>query len=156
MHRGNEMPLEDRKAAAARCRRRRSPPAGAEPRPADRSRGSAAGNSDNTTATAFPRRCVRGAVLTLMLALASSLLHLPALATPDMNKVVREVFAAGETGFDPAAVHDLYSLTLVQAIFETLYTYDYLARPARIVPLAAAALPAVEDDGRTWTIRLRA
>jgi oligopeptide transport system substrate-binding protein len=154
MQRGIETPLEDRKAAAARCRLRRSAPA-AEPQPADRVRTSAAGNSDSTTATAFPRRRARGAVLTLMLALASSLLPLPVLATPDMNKVVREAFAAGETGFDPAAVHDLYSLTLVQAIFETLYTYDYLARPARIVPLTAEALPAIEDDGRTWTIRLR-
>jgi ABC-type transport system substrate-binding protein len=154
MQRGIETPLELCKAAAARCRLRRSAPA-AEPRPAEQARGSAAGNSDSAAATAFPPRCVRGAVLTLMLALASSLLPLPALATPDMNKVVREAFAAGETGFDPAAVHDLYSLTLVQAIFETLYTYDYLARPARIVPLAAEALPAIEDDGRTWTIRLR-
>ncbi len=73
-----------------------------------------------------------------------------------MNKVVREAFAAAESGFDPVAVHDLYSLTLVQAIFETLYTYDYLARPARIVPLTARALPEITDDGRTWTIRLRA
>ena len=38
----------------------------------------------------------------------------PALAAPDMNKVVREVFPVAETGFDPAAVHDLYSGTLIQ------------------------------------------
>jgi ABC-type transport system substrate-binding protein len=79
----------------------------------------------------------------------------PAGAAADMAKVIRDVFPVAETGFDPAAVHDLYSGTIVQAIFETLYTYDYLAQPAKIVPLTAEALPTVTDDGRTWTIRLR-
>jgi ABC-type oligopeptide transport system substrate-binding subunit len=45
----------------------------------------------------------------------------------DMNKVIRHVFPVAETGFDPQAVHDLYSGTVVQAVFETLLTYDYLA-----------------------------
>ena len=45
---------------------------------------------------------VRCATLAATLAVAS-----PALAAPDMNKVVREVFPVAETGFDPAAVHDL-------------------------------------------------
>ena len=54
----------------------------------------------------------------------------PALRTPPiMNKVIRHVFPAAETGFDPAGVHDLYSATIEQAMFETLLTYDYLARP---------------------------
>jgi ABC-type transport system substrate-binding protein len=76
-------------------------------------------------------------------------------AAADPDKVIRDVFPVAETGFDPAAVHDLYSGTIVQAIFETLYTYDYLAQPAKIVPLTAEALPQVTDNGRTWTIRLR-
>jgi ABC-type transport system substrate-binding protein len=79
----------------------------------------------------------------------------PAAAAPDMNKVVREVFPVAETGFDPAAVHDLYSGTVIQGIFETLYTYDYLARPAKVVPLLADGMPQVADEGRTWTVRLR-
>ena len=79
----------------------------------------------------------------------------PALAAPDMNKVVREVFPVAETGFDPAAVHDLYSGTLIQGIFETLYTYDYLARPSKVVPLAADGMPQVTDNGRTWTVKLK-
>ncbi len=72
-----------------------------------------------------------------------------------MNKVVRDVFPVAETGFDPAAVHDLYSATIIQAIFETLYTYDYLARPAKIVPLTAEALPQITDGGKTYTIKLK-
>ncbi len=45
---------------------------------------------------------LRPATLAAALAVA-----VPALAAPDMNKVVREVFPVAETGFDPAAVHDL-------------------------------------------------
>jgi ABC-type transport system substrate-binding protein len=88
------------------------------------------------------------------LALAATLAS-PALAAPDMGKVIREVFPVAETGFDPAAVHDLYSGTIVQGIFETLYTYDYLARPAKVVPLTADGMPQVADGGKTWTVKLK-
>ncbi|HMG58827.1 MAG TPA: ABC transporter substrate-binding protein [Burkholderiales bacterium] len=73
----------------------------------------------------------------------------------DMTKVIRHVFPVAETGFDPAAAHDLYSGTIEQAIFETLLTYDYLARPAKVVPLAAEAMPTVTDNGKTYTIKVR-
>ena len=73
----------------------------------------------------------------------------------DMNKVIRDVFPAAETGFDPAAANDLYSGTIIQAIFDTLYTYDYLARPSKIVPLAAESLPQITDSGKTYTIKLK-
>ena len=72
-----------------------------------------------------------------------------------MNKVVRHVFPAAEEGFDPQAAHDLYSGSIEQAIFETLLTYDYMARPSKLVPLTAEALPEITDDGKTYTIRLR-
>ncbi len=35
------------------------------------------------------------------------------------------------------------------------YTYDYLARPSKLVPLTAEALPQITDNGKTYTIRLR-
>ncbi len=73
----------------------------------------------------------------------------------DMNKVVRQVFPVAETGFDPQGIHDLYSGTVVQAIFETLLTYDYLARPAKLVPLTAEAMPQVSDNGKTYVFKLR-
>jgi ABC-type transport system substrate-binding protein len=79
----------------------------------------------------------------------------PPAPAADMNKVIRHVFPAAESGFDPAAAHDLYSGTVEQAIFDTLLSYDYLARPATLVPLAAEAMPQVSDDGRTYTIRIR-
>lgn len=73
----------------------------------------------------------------------------------DPHKVVRYVFPAAETGFDPAAINDLYSSAVIQSIFEMLYTYDYLARPVKLVPLTAEALPEVSDGGKTYTIRLK-
>ena len=73
----------------------------------------------------------------------------------DMNKVIRDVFPAGESGFDPAAGDSLYSVTIIQAIFDTLYTYDYLARPSKLVPLAAESLPQITDSGKTYTIKLK-
>src|SRR6516164_9906859 len=76
-------------------------------------------------------------------------------AGADMSKVVRHVFPAAETGFDPAYAQDLYSGTVEQAIFETLLTYDYLARPAKLVPLAAETLPVVTDGGKTYTLKVR-
>jgi ABC-type transport system substrate-binding protein len=80
-------------------------------------------------------------------------------ATPasaaDMNKVIRHVFPVAETGFDPQAITDLYSGTVVQAVFETLLTYDYLARPSKLVPMAAEALPQITDNGKTYTFKIR-
>ena len=40
-------------------------------------------------------------------------------------------------------------------IFETLLTYDYLARPSKLVPLTAEALPQITDNGQTYTIKIR-
>src|SRR3954451_1417645 len=79
----------------------------------------------------------------------------PSIGAADMNKVVRHVFPAAETGFDPQGIDDLYSGTVVQAIFETLLTYDYLARPSKLVPQTAEALPQITDNGKTYLIKLK-
>ena len=52
----------------------------------------------------------------------------------DPAKILRITFQAAETGFDPVKVSDYYSGTVIEAIFEPLLTYDYLARPAKLVP----------------------
>ena len=71
----------------------------------------------------------------------------------DPAKVLRVMFPIAETGFDPQATSDLYSGHIERAIFDPLFSYDYLARPYRLVPNTAAALPAVSADGRTWRSR---
>ena len=73
----------------------------------------------------------------------------------DPAKTLRVAFPVAETGFDPQATSDLYSNHVERAIFDTLYVFDYLARPYRLVPSAAVAMPEVSDGGRTWTIRVR-
>ncbi len=95
----------------------------------------------------------------LSFVLSVALVTLVAVSQPllaaDPNKVIRHAFPAAETGFDPAGAQDLYSGQIEQAIFETLLSYDYLARPAKLVPLTAEAMPQVTDDGKTYTLKIR-
>ncbi len=72
-----------------------------------------------------------------------------------MSKTLHVAFPVAETGFDPQAVSDLYSYAVIGAIFDSLYVYDYFARPVRMVPNTAAALPEVTDEGRTYTIKVK-
>ena len=44
---------------------------------------------------------------------------------------------------------------VAEAKFDILLTYDYLARPARLVPGAAESLPDVKDDGKTYIFHVR-
>lgn len=74
---------------------------------------------------------------------------------PDPNKVMRYQFPAAETGFDPAQVSDTYSSTVLELVFDSLLTYDYLARPAKLVPRAAAALPEMSEAGKVYTFKLK-
>ena len=100
-----------------------------------------------TTAFAALRLCV----------VAVTLAHAPAInaqtAAPD--GVIRVAFPVAESGFDPQAVIDAYSADICAAIFEPLYRYDYFARPVRLEPAIAAALPEISDAGRTYTIRIK-
>jgi peptide/nickel transport system substrate-binding protein len=73
----------------------------------------------------------------------------------DTTKTIRTAFLVAETGFDPQATSDLYSDSIQRAIFETLYGFDYLARPYKRVPRTAVAMPDITDGGRIWTIRIK-
>jgi len=96
-----------------------------------------------------------------MPALLAALLFVLMLSPPgtacaaDMNKTLRVAFPVDVTGFDPQVTQDVYSGYIERALFDTLYVYDYLARPYRLVPATAAALPEIRDGGRTIVIRLK-
>lgn len=94
-----------------------------------------------------------------MLAPVAALLVAALLAAPvgaaDMTKTLRTTFIVAETGFDPAASSDIYSDAVQRAIFDTLYGFDYLARPYTRTMRTAAAMPEVTDEGRTWTMRVK-
>ena len=76
-------------------------------------------------------------------------------AATSAPKVLRLALNAAETGFDPAQISDLYSSTIAANIFDALLCYDPLARPARLRPNTARALPELLDGGRTFVFRLR-
>lgn len=71
------------------------------------------------------------------------------------GKVLRVTFQAGETGFDPVNVSDYYSGSVIEVIFDPLLTYDYLARPARLVPNVTESMPEISDNGRTYLLKIR-
>ncbi|MEO8299091.1 MAG: ABC transporter substrate-binding protein [Burkholderiales bacterium] len=71
------------------------------------------------------------------------------------ERVLRYALRTAETGFDPAQISDLYSMIVCDHLFEGLYEYDHLARPFKIKPCTAQALPEISDDFRSWTIRIK-
>jgi ABC-type transport system substrate-binding protein len=70
-------------------------------------------------------------------------------------KTLRYAFPIAETNFDPAQITDLYSRTVCRGIFDGLLEYEYLARPARVRPNTAVAMPEGSADFKTWTVRLQ-
>ena len=74
-------------------------------------------------------------------------------AAPD--NTLRVAFSAAETGFDPPQVPDLNSSMVVSSIFESPLTFDHLARPVKLRPQTAAAMPDISADFKTFTFRIR-
>lgn len=83
------------------------------------------------------------------------LLSLATLSMAQPKKVLHTAFANAETTIDPAKASDLYSRTVTAHIFEALYTYDHLARPATPKPLIADGMPQHSADFRTWTVKIK-
>ena len=71
------------------------------------------------------------------------------------EKVLRYAMRVAETGFDPAQISDLYSATMTGHIFDALYAYEFLARPVRVRPNTATALPEASADFTTFTVHVR-
>ena len=72
------------------------------------------------------------------------------------KKVLRIGFRSAETGFDPQRIDDRYSNGINENIFEPLLTYDYLARPVKLIALTAEAIPEPEENGTRYTFRIHA
>jgi ABC-type transport system substrate-binding protein len=77
------------------------------------------------------------------------------LQAADLSKTLRIAFQNAESGFDPAIFQDVSSGMLANNIFDSLVDYDYLARPARLKPNTAVALPEVSADALTYTFRVK-
>ncbi|HUW35918.1 MAG TPA: ABC transporter substrate-binding protein [Rhodocyclaceae bacterium] len=94
-------------------------------------------------------------VSVLFIALAGGQTAAAATSPADPNKVIHSVFVAADDGFDVARTYNAYSIWVAEAIFEPLLTYDYLARPAKLVPLTATAMPEVADGGKTYIFHIK-
>jgi oligopeptide transport system substrate-binding protein len=58
-------------------------------------------------------------------------------------------------GFDPAKAMDLPSIQAQSKMYEGLVQYAYLARPYRVEPCLAEALPTISADGTVYTFKIR-
>jgi len=74
---------------------------------------------------------------------------------PARDRTLHVAFPSPETGFDPAQVQDQYSVQVIAHIFDAPLRWDYMARPARLVPNTTVGLPEVSSDFRTFTLRIR-
>ena len=73
----------------------------------------------------------------------------------DPNKVLRFAFQIAESAFDPAIYQDQYAGMIIDHILDPMLTYDYLARPVKLVPNTLESMPEVSADGMTYTFRIR-
>ena len=95
---------------------------------------------------------LRAVLTALFLALAVA--H-PTQAQDVPKKVLRVSFRTAENGFDPQRVDDRYSVGILENIFEPLLSYDYLARPVKLVSELAEAIPEPEEGGTRYTFRIK-
>jgi ABC-type transport system substrate-binding protein len=94
-------------------------------------------------------------ILAVWFPAAMAIATLPAARAADMNNALRVAFPVDVTGFDPQAMSDAYSGYVMRAIFDSAYAYDYLARPYKLIPNTAEALPVVSDGGKTFVFKVK-
>ena len=95
------------------------------------------------------------AALLTALSLAAAPVAAQNSAAAQPPKILRYAFLIAETSFDPAQISDLYSRTVVSGMIEAPLEFEFLAKPARMRPNTAAAMPEVSDDFKTFTFRIK-
>ena len=90
----------------------------------------------------------------LLVAGISTIAHSATVAATE-KKTVRMAFRAAETGFDPQRIEDRYSVGIIENIFESLLTYDWLARPVKLAPQVVEAVPQPEEGSTRFTFRIK-
>ena len=99
------------------------------------------------------KRALGAALMALLLVTALPAAWAQPAATPP--KVLRYAFPVAETGFDPSQISDIYSRIVTAHIFEAPLSYDHLARPYKLKPSTAVALPEISDDYKTFVFRIK-
>jgi ABC-type transport system substrate-binding protein len=101
-------------------------------------------------------RLISVVLLALTAAPTPSLAQQPgAVAAATAPRVLRVSFQNRDNGFDPAQVSDVISAALANSLFDAPLTYDVLARPARLKPNTAVALPEASDNYRRYVFRIK-
>jgi ABC-type transport system substrate-binding protein len=78
-----------------------------------------------------------------------------ATASSAAPRVLRIALVSRENNLDPAQVSDVVSSALVATLFDAPLTYDHLARPAKLKPNTAAALPEANDNFTRFVFRIK-
>jgi ABC-type transport system substrate-binding protein len=73
----------------------------------------------------------------------------------DSGKTLHVTFPIAETSFDPAFASDGASDNIIANVMESMLDYDYLVRPVKLVPRTLEAMPTVEENGKTYTMKVR-
>ena len=98
----------------------------------------------------------RRPLLTTLPALAAASAWAGPADAPADSRTLHIAFSSAETSFDPTQTNsDTNSASVIAQILEAPLTYDYLARPVRLLTNTAAAMPEVSADSRTFTVRIR-
>lgn len=97
---------------------------------------------------------IQGAVRFLLCFLSISLAGASATAA-DTSKILHVSQPATDEGFDPIRSANYYSGVILDAVGERLMSYDYLARPAKLIPGVAESMPVVSSDGKTYVFKIR-
>jgi len=70
-------------------------------------------------------------------------------------KIYRHAMDGIPGSLDPAQAASIYANFVVVNLYDTLYRYKYLARPYRLQPNLAAAMPGISEDGLRIIIRIK-
>ncbi|WP_432459618.1 ABC transporter substrate-binding protein [Agarivorans sp. QJM3NY_25] len=87
--------------------------------------------------------------------LSAAMLASCSLYAGESKSTLNVAFELAATGFDPAKVSDIYSGKVIENIYDSLLTYDYLARPIKLIPNTIEALPTITNDGKTYTFKIK-
>jgi len=85
--------------------------------------------------------------------LCASVFAAPVAGEP--GKVLRLAALQSENSFDPARESEEASLQYCENMFDAMLTYDYLARPVKLIPNTLSALPELADNGASYTFRIK-
>ena len=87
--------------------------------------------------------------------LATALAFTRTLEAETPKKILRTAIQSAEKSFDCAVDSAEASGSICAHIFDSLLQYDHLARPIKLQPNTAVALPEISPDGRTYTLKIK-